>query len=168
MPKELTIDYLKSLLHYDFESGEFTWIQSRCGVTVGNRAGTVHKSGYRYIEIDGKSYAEHRLAWFYCFEEWPQDQIDHIDRIRTNNKLDNLREVNNRQNALNKSVTSKYGHNIYKNKNKFIVVYTINGIRYRYGTYELELATKVRDFVESKLAIDIIPSLENIKEYTKK
>lgn len=132
--------YLTSLLSYDADSGVFT-------NTRGALAGTLHHSGYRYIEINGKSYAEHRLAWFYCFGEWPEQQLDHIDRNRSNNSLDNLREVSNRVNARNRSDSSKYGSNIYPNKSKFIVQFHISGTVYRFGSHTLGIATQVRDRV---------------------
>lgn len=43
----------------------------------------------------------HRLAWLYTYGHWPIDQIDHINGIRDDNRICNLREVNNQQNQMN-------------------------------------------------------------------
>lgn len=60
--------------------------------------------------IDGKNYLAHRLAWFYVYGEWPKNQIDHINRIKTDNRIFNLRDVDNstnqHNNALRKHNTS--------------------------------------------------------------
>lgn len=162
---------LIEILSYDPDTGIFTWNETGSGTNKikGNRAGWLHHSGYRYIEIDNIPYAEHRLAWFYCFEEWPSNQIDHIDRNRSNNSLDNLREVSSRENARNTSVSSKHGHNIYPNKKNFIVQYKQKNTVFRYGTYPLNKAVIVRDMVEEYLKLNgVLPEVQLIKkEYTR-
>jgi hypothetical protein len=54
--------------------------------------------------VDNSSQRAHRLAWFYCYGEWPSDQLDHINRIKTDNRIDNLRESSA---ALNQQNLSK-------------------------------------------------------------
>jgi hypothetical protein len=68
---------------------------------VGQLAGYRDKKGYVVIEINGKCYFAHRLAWFYVTQAWPCDQIDHIDRVKHNNCFANLREATNGQNQGN-------------------------------------------------------------------
>ena len=55
-------------------------------------AGSVHSTGYVRIGIDGRKYTSHRLAWLYVHGVWPSDQIDHINRNRSDNRIANLRE----------------------------------------------------------------------------
>jgi len=61
------------------------------------------------MEINGKYYAQHRLAWFYHFGKWPSNMIDHIDRDKANNRIDNLRLAKNGQNRANSKTSSKHG-----------------------------------------------------------
>lgn len=63
----------------------------------------MYDNGYRYIRIDLHKYFAHRLAWFYTHGVWPADQLDHRDRQRDNNRLDNLREATHPQNQQNRS-----------------------------------------------------------------
>jgi hypothetical protein len=70
---------------------------------TGNRAGTINDIGYRKIKINNKIYSEHRLVWFWHNQYWPK-MIDHVDRNKSNNNINNLREVTNTQNSWNKKV----------------------------------------------------------------
>lgn len=104
---ELTAEFLRSVLHYDQVSGIFTWkVRTSPRVKVGNLAGCPEGAGYLRIRLHNRSYQAHRLAWFYMYGSWPTDQIDHINRIRTDNRIANLREVTNKQNHQNRSKSS--------------------------------------------------------------
>jgi hypothetical protein len=102
----LSHDYLTTILRYDPDTGEFTYLKSRGPKAAGSRAGYLHHSGYRIIEINSKTFLEHRLAWFYCFMEWPYNNIDHIDRNTQNNRIDNLRDVNHSKNMCNRNINT--------------------------------------------------------------
>ncbi len=105
----LTQEYLKSILHYDLETGIWTWlVKRRPNIKIGNIAGNKDFYGYIRIKIDGKTYRAHRLAWFYMTGEWPEDQLDHKNLNKSNNVWDNLREANNSKNQANKY---KYSNN---------------------------------------------------------
>lgn len=72
MTKEiLTQARLKLLVHYCENTGTFTHIKKRTGVTVGKVAGSQDRFGYIRIALDGKDYFAHRLAWLYVMGEWP-------------------------------------------------------------------------------------------------
>jgi len=64
-------------------------------------AGSVNNLGYVKIKLNGKSYAAHRLAFLYVTGSWPENQVDHINRIRTDNRWENLRKASNAENMLN-------------------------------------------------------------------
>lgn len=103
MKRELTRDRLMELLQYDPDTGVFTWAQKRRGVNINSEAGCVHKiHGYRSIEIDGKEYKCHRLAWLYMAGVWPVDRVDHINSDRADNRFCNLREATHSQNMMNR------------------------------------------------------------------
>ena len=108
----LTQNRLKHLLSYCPSSGEFACAISGSGRgKIGEIAGTIGHKGYRAIKIDGKSYQAHRLVWLYVHGKFPRDQIDHINGIRDDNRLENLRDANSADNARNRKVpvTSKSG-----------------------------------------------------------
>lgn len=100
-----TQEFLKTLLHYDPETGVFRWkanINSRA--RIGVKAGTINGGGYRQIAYKGKSYRGHRLAWLYMTGEAPEGEIDHIDHNRANNAWSNLRLVSTQENKQNLSM----------------------------------------------------------------
>lgn len=104
---ELTAEKLRELLHYDPEIGIFTWkVRAANRVKVGNLAGCQNNEGYLQISVLSRIYQAHRLAWLYMYGVWPEDQIDHINRIRTDNRISNLREASNKQNNQNRSKQS--------------------------------------------------------------
>lgn len=101
--KTITQAQLKEKLHYNQKSGEFTW-KVRCGrQSAGKTAGTIHSDGYIDIMFDGAHFFAHRLAWLYVHGEFPPDQIDHINRIKTDNRIVNLRVVTNSENQQNQA-----------------------------------------------------------------
>lgn len=98
----LTQEELKELLHYDPDTGGFTRKVSESNrVKVGDVAGW-RSEGYIRMRVRGKFYFAHRLAFLYMTGEWPEDQIDHINHIRDDNRWCNLREVSNQENHKNK------------------------------------------------------------------
>jgi hypothetical protein len=90
--KVLTQKRLKDVIHYDPETGVFTWVK-RPGVRGGSIAGTTMKDGYRRIKIDGRGYLAHRLAVLYMEGYIPELTVDHIWRDRADNRYSGLREA---------------------------------------------------------------------------
>jgi hypothetical protein len=102
--------YLTSILGYSPETGVFTWKAPRPKIQVGQVAGHLKKNkGYIYIEINAKGYAAHRLAWFYMTGKWPKELIDHINRVKHDNRFCNLREATLSQNRANSKTLNKHG-----------------------------------------------------------
>jgi hypothetical protein len=98
-------DTLVATLDYDPATGIFTnkITRSNCA-KAGWVAGSTYSTDptrYSDIWLNGKHYAAHRLAWFYCFKEWPEYYLDHIDGNKSNNAIDNLREATGSQNKYN-------------------------------------------------------------------
>lgn len=88
-------------LAYDADTGDFYWRFSRGGVCKGDRAGSHGSEGYTQIQIGGKIYYAHRLAWRIAYGHWPARQIDHVNGDRADNRLVNLREATGAQNCQN-------------------------------------------------------------------
>lgn len=107
MPKSLpNIEVLRKLLLYDPGSGILFWrprgVLSWDARYAGKRAFSDNGQGYLAGTIKGRAVKAHRVAWAMHHGEWPKLQIDHINGIRSDNRIDNLREVSNRQNAQNR------------------------------------------------------------------
>ena len=99
-----TPERLRELLSYDADSGVFTWRVTRTGkARAGTVAGRVTDFGYRQIQIDGRYYSAHRLAFLYMLGRWPHQQVDHRDGRRDNNAWHNLREADQFENMQNRA-----------------------------------------------------------------
>jgi len=137
----LTQEKLKQQLLYDAESGYFTWIMvsKNSPVKTGSIAGSYPKSGrYVHIQIDGKKYLAHRLAWLYIHGVFPEKEIDHINCIKQDNRLVNIRIATRSQNMANKKVRkdSKSGiKGIREFNNKWISIITIKNKRIYLGSF---------------------------------
>ena len=97
---------LQEILDYNSNTGVFMWRKQRRGIKTNVPLGTDNGFGYLRITVLGKSYYAHRLAWFYMQNEWP-DQIDHINGKKSDNRLENLRNVTVQQNNQNKLKAQK-------------------------------------------------------------
>lgn len=104
---DLTQERLKSILHYDPETGVFTWriVTPNGAGQVGKKAGVPTHNGYESIVFEYEKYLAHRLAWFYVTGEWPVGDLDHADRDRSNNRFKNLRPCSRSNNRMNSGVS---------------------------------------------------------------
>lgn len=99
---ELTAGRLRDALDYDPQTGVFTWkFRASKRIHVGDTAGYDGRSGYRRIRFDGVDYEAHRLAWLHVHGEWPAQFIDHINGVRSDNRIANLRAASPSVNAQN-------------------------------------------------------------------
>lgn len=102
------LTWVREHLNYQPETGVFTWIKTPANaVKVGQRAGGISGSGYRYIWIRGRAYSEHRLAWLFVYGRWPENHVDHINGVLDDNRLCNLRDATRSQNQANRAATRK-------------------------------------------------------------
>jgi hypothetical protein len=107
-----SIDYLRQRLRYEPETGKLFWLDYE-GMPknwrtrwAGKEAFTAHSNyGYLWGRIDYHRFKAHRVAWALHFGEWPADQIDHINGVKDDNRIDNLRAVTNQENSRNASLS---------------------------------------------------------------
>jgi len=87
----------------------------------GRIAGHKGSHGYITLTIEGKTYPAHKVAWAVYYGSYPDGQIDHINHVKDDNRISNLRDVSPRENAKNKP--------LFKNNSSGIV-----GVYYRAST----------------------------------
>ena len=98
MPNIISIKEAKSTYIYNHESGLI--------FKGGKEAKNTNLKGHLHITHDGILLKYHRLAWAIYYGEWPKDQIDHINGIRGDNRIANLRSVSNQENSKNRRRSS--------------------------------------------------------------
>lgn len=92
-------------LNYDPMTGVFTWKQAGKGRRTNKQVGSWDMYGYLTVRLGkakaAKSYKLHRLAWLYAMGEWPKHDIDHLNGIRHDNRIENLRDAPRKMNLEN-------------------------------------------------------------------
>lgn len=142
-------DLLIALFEYNSDTGIFTRkITTSNKAVKGSIAGIENSNGYLEIIINRFRYRAHRLAWLYCFGEFPVGQLDHIDNNRTNNSLDNLREATNLENSYNKGVnklntTGYKGVSLDKRSNRYRAYITDKGKQRSLGYYATAIEASI-------------------------
>lgn len=102
-----TVEELRDKLAYDPETGVLTWRKCRNSLRVGQPAKSLDIAGYVQVSFGfGCVHKGHRIAWAIHRGEWPVGPIDHINGIRSDNRIENLREVNHRINCQNVRIGS--------------------------------------------------------------
>ncbi|AUR99409.1 hypothetical protein NVP1265O_30 [Vibrio phage 1.265.O._10N.286.52.F6] len=165
----ITQELVKELLHYDPETGEFThkhrgrhhfsndgrfrhWNDRFSGL----KAGKKRSNGYWIITIFNKAYRAHRIAWLYVYGSFPSGQIDHINGVRNDNRIKNLRDVNQAENGKNQKRRSTNTSGVTgvwfsKQKGKYVAEILVNGVKHHIGTFEsVTAAAKARKEAERK------------------
>lgn len=103
MKQQATPEQLAQLFDYNPNTGELKWRAAPSTlVEAGSLVGYVNKDGYVQAQVKRKKLLAHRVAWAIHFGAWPEGVIDHINGIRTDNRIENLRAVTPRINTENR------------------------------------------------------------------
>jgi len=107
------------------------------------------KDGYICVEMNvgktRKAFSGHRLGWFLFYGQWPSKYLDHINGVRDDNRIDNLREISheeNRQGSLKRTVVKEDGVFFNDKAGKWVayiyVTYNGKGRKRHLGAYDTE------------------------------
>lgn len=134
--------------HFHYINGELSRDDRKGGL------GSLDKYGYLIIKVKGRQIKAHRLVWFLCNGDFPKYEIDHINRVRTDNRIENLRiadratQILNREHIPNKD-TGVYGIAKDKSTKGLRAIYNFhhNGKTYRYRTLEeaVEMRRRIKE-----------------------
>lgn len=98
---ELTQQTLKELFEYDPDTGVFKRLKRTSSNAISGRICGCKSNGYIVIHINGRLWYGHRLAWLYVYGTWPNNNIDHINGDKSDNRISNLRDATQTQNHYN-------------------------------------------------------------------
>ena len=139
--EQLTQEFLKEILHYDSDSGLFTWRKDLPNRKIAGTIAKIYRAdGYLQLSILGTSYLLHRLAWFYITGKWPASDLDHRNGDKHDTRFSNLREATKSMNLQNQRKARKdnlcgfLGVHVYGKR--FQAAIRINGKHTYIGTYD--------------------------------
>jgi hypothetical protein len=155
----IDIESLRAMLSYDPETGDLTWKEravwtfvARGKVTAeakrnrwnaryaGRPAGSFHHKGYFRVCVLGRFIQSSRVAFALHHGRWPVGQVDHINGIRDDNRIDNLRECSALQNLWNtksRGGSAKY-KGVSKCRNKWRAQIRAGGVSLYLGMFATE------------------------------
>lgn len=139
-----SFEEISSLFEYDSESGLFFRKIGAGSYRKDWTQGTRQSNGYRFFIVNGKKYLAHRLAFLLTHGSYPSGVIDHVNGIRSDNRICNLRDVTQGDNTKNTHVRlekkKKFSGCTYDSKrNKWRAEAKIKGKRYSLGRFTTEI-----------------------------
>lgn len=161
----LTQDYVRECFDYNPDTGVLTWrarpvehFKRHKEFLIWNKRfasklpGCLNDSGYLRVCINNKQYRAHWIIWLYVYGKFPTCYLDHINGIRSDNRLVNLREVSTVENSRNqrlspKNTSGQTGVYFDKSRNKWFAFIHLNNRAKSLGRYE-----KFEDAVAARLA----------------
>jgi hypothetical protein len=150
----MTQEYAHSL--FEYKDGSLYWkVKKAPHVKIGARVGSPEINGYETVYVDGRNWRIHRLVFLMQHGFLPK-MIDHVNGIRNDNRIENLREANDQTNAYNakiriNNISGLKGVSWNKNKQKWAVRVNYNKKTYQKYVKDLELAELVAIEMRSKL-----------------
>lgn len=133
-------DLIKEYIHYEPETGELFWKKSPAlWIKPGDKAGCLNQNGYIHVILKGKCLKAHRVAWLLSYGDWPKQQIDHINNIRTDNRISNLRDVDEQTNQSKKKCHQEgilWGTSFHKKTKTYAARFSFEKKIYCIGYYK--------------------------------
>ena len=148
---------LLAAVRYDPLTGIFTRRKSAGNAKAGTRIGSHCGKGYLKAKVLGEYVKLHRLAWFYMKGVWPQQEIDHRNQIKDDNRFDNLRDVDTSTNCSNQTGARKnnrvgiQGVHKIKKTGRYRAACSINSVKHHLGVFAtaVEAGNAYRAFKEA-------------------
>jgi hypothetical protein len=128
-------------IDYNPNTGELFWNEKAQPKVRNKPAIAKDGQGYIHLKVNGKMILGHRIAWFKHYGVMPDQQIDHINGIKDDNRIENLRLATNSQNSMNKPKQSNNtsgfkGVSFHKATNKFDARICVGGDRKLLGYFD--------------------------------
>ncbi len=134
--------HISQILSYCPDTGSFTWLVNSGRARIGCKAGNIRPDGYAAIVISGKTYYAHRLAWLISYGDWPESQIDHINGVRSDNRIKNLRPCSQSENLQNmgkrKGISKYTGVTLCRKTGRWIAEIGFDKKRKKLGRFDTE------------------------------
>lgn len=144
----LTQAKVRERYSYDPQTGILT--NRRTGKAINAR----HRDGYIRVKVGsrpGRQYMAHRVIWLYVHGRWPEPMIDHINQIKHDNRLENLREATAYQNIGNRRGWSKHGmKGAVWNKDAWEAQIKKDGRNYYLGRFQTAEAARAAYLVKAR------------------
>ncbi|HHA1244211.1 TPA: HNH endonuclease [Enterobacter roggenkampii] len=154
----MSVGDIRDLIDYNPETGVLTAKVNFSGRQAGSVIGSQTWQGYYAFSLFGKKCFAHRLAWLLHYGEWPSQPIDHINGIKTDNSIINLRLCSLSQNQFNKptqknNTTGVKGVYWNKRDKRYVASVQFNGKKYSAGHHkDIESAKEAVMKLREKLA----------------
>lgn len=157
----LSPDRIRRMFNYDPNTGALTWaIKPSQAVNIGDEAGHWEPKGRR-VKIDYETHAVSVIVWLWVYGCWPAGYpkltvVDHINRNRFDNRIDNLRLVTSKQNSLNKgeyknNTTGIKGVSLHRDGIRYQAYIRVSGVAIYLGLFNtIEEAAEARRKAEEK------------------
>jgi hypothetical protein len=143
----LTAERLRELLDYEPSTGALSNRVRRGRGRAGEAVGTINDKGYLVARVDGRLYYVHRLVWLLIHGSHPRVHIDHVNGVRTDNRLCNLREATPAENQQNRvavrgSTSRHVGVSWSTARRMWRAQIAVNGVNKSLGDFWCELAAR--------------------------
>jgi hypothetical protein len=133
----MNIEELKEYFKYDKETGKLFWNKRPSNrVLLGQEVGNHNQQGYRVCRFKGKTIRVHRIVWALNKEEIPSNFIDHINGVKDDNRMENLRLASNSQNLQN--MKKAKGYSYHKKNKKWMAQISVNKEHKYLGSFATE------------------------------
>ena len=142
METDITVDYFREF--FEVDCGDLIWRRNQGRARKGQSAGFSDRLGYRCVRLERKVYMVHRIIFAMEKGAFPKGQIDHINGIKSDNRIENLRDVSASQNQRSfstprKNTTSKFrGVCKRKSNSRFVATLKVKGKKIHIGYFDNE------------------------------